>query len=65
MVPSPNGKGVIVIGRFNDDEDNEICAAMELDGDTLEWKILNIEIESSGMHFKAIPISYEFDVNCI
>ena len=59
MVPSPNGKGVIVLG--NDEDENQMVI-MELNGDTLEWKILDQKLEVRRRNYSAIPIGYEFDL---
>ena len=59
MVPSPNGKGVIVLGL--DDIKNQMVI-MELNGDTLEWKILDQKLDVCREYSSAIPISYEFDL---
>ena len=58
MVPSPNGKGVIVLGIDDDDQ----MVIMELNGDTLEWKILDQKLEVRRRNYSAIPIGYEFDL---
>ena len=74
MVPSPNGKGVIVLGDDTllhfagvcsssvDDENENQMVIMELNGDTLEWKILDQKLDVPRTDFHAIPISYEFDL---
>ena len=65
MVPSPNGKGVIILGRdYDDDEDEDEnqMVIMELNGDTLEWKILDQKLEVRRRKYSAIPIGYEFDL---
>ena len=59
MVPSPNGKGVIVLGL--DDIKNQMVI-MELNGDTLEWKILDQKLDVCREYSSAIPIGYEFDL---
>ena len=58
MVPSPNGKGVIVLGI----DDNDQMVIMELNGDTLEWKILDQKLDVCREYSSAIPIGYEFDL---
>ena len=58
MVPSPNGKGVIVLGI----DDNDQMVIMELNGDTLEWKILDQTLDVHRYEISAIPIGYEFDL---
>ena len=65
MVPSPNGKGVIILGRdYDDDEDEDEnqMVIMELNGDTLEWKILDQTLDVHRYEISAIPIGYEFDL---
>ena len=57
MVPSPNGKCVIVLGIDDDDQ----MVIMELNGDTLEWKILDQTLDVHRYEISAIPIGYEFD----
>ena len=61
MVPSPNGKGVIVLG-IHYEENRPQMVIMELNGDTLEWKILDQKLEVRRHHLYAIPIGYEFDL---
>ena len=58
MVPSPNGKCVIVLGIDDDDQ----MVIMELNGDTLEWKILDQKLDVCREYSSAIPIGYEFDL---
>ena len=74
MVPSPNGKGVIVLGDDTllhfagvcsssvDDENENQMVIMELNGDTLEWKILDQKLDVCREYSSAIPIGYEFDL---
>ena len=71
MIPSPNGKGVIVIGGESktfekDDDDDEVSdLLMELNGDTLQWKILDQKLDAKRRYHNAIPISYEFDLDIL
>ena len=74
MISSPNETGVIIIGgevgfsRFEkrrnegpiliDPSDHFI----ELNGDTLEWKILDQKLEHGRHSHIAIPIPYVFDL---
>ena len=69
MVPSPNGKGIIVVGGDSetrgDREDKVSDLLMELDGDTLQWKILDQKLDAKRRFHNAIPISYEFDLDIL
>ena len=69
MIPSPNGKGIIVIGgeskTFGEREDKVSDLLMELNGDTLQWKILDQKLDAKRQYHNAIPISYEFDLDIL
>ena len=69
MIPSPNGKGIIVIGgeskTFGEREDKVSDLLMELNGDTLQWKILDQKLDAKRRYHNAIPISYEFDLDIL
>ena len=69
MIPSPNGKGIIVIGgeskTFGEREDKVSDLLMELNGDTLQWKILDQKLDAKRRYHNAIPISYEFDLGIL
>ena len=69
MIPSPNGKGIIVIGGeskiFGEREDKVSDLLMELNGDTLQWKILDQKLNAKRRYHNAIPISYEFDLDIL
>ena len=69
MIPSPNGKGIIVIGgeskTFGEREDKVSDLLMELNGDTLQWEILDQKLDAKRRYHNAIPISYEFDLDIL
>ena len=69
MIPSPNGKGIIVIGgeskTFGEREDKVSDLLMELNGDTLQWKILDQKLDAKRRYHNAIPISYKFDLDIL
>ena len=72
MISSPNETGVIIIGgkigfsRFEEsrsegpnDPSNHL---IELNGDTMEWKILDQKLEHGRRNHIAIPIPYVYDL---
>ena len=72
MISSPNETGVIIIGgavglsyaeEMRDEELKEPSNHLiELNGDTLEWKILDQKLERGRRNHIAIPIPYVYDL---
>ena len=72
MISSPNETGVIVIGGDIGSSRAEMIRReprkepsihlMELNGDTLEWKILDQKLEHGRRNHIAIPIPYVYDL---
>ena len=73
MISSPNETGVIIIGGYVGRSFDEICRdpeddkepshhLIELNGDTLEWKILDQKLAHGRHSHIAIPIPYVFDL---
>ena len=72
MISSPNETGVIIIGgvvglshaeEMRDEDPKEPSKHLiELNGDTLEWKILDQKLERGRCNHIAIPIPYVFDL---
>ena len=76
MISSPKETGVIIIGGYIGRTFDEICRdpedfinhkepshhLIELNGDTLEWKILDQKLEHGRHSHIAIPIPYVFDL---
>ena len=62
MVTSPSGDGVIVIGGYNSDKEQNSRAIYELKSQTSRWTTLEQSLEHtpSGAGLIAIPISEEF-----
>ena len=62
MLTSPSGDGVIVIGGYNSDTEENSRAIYELKGQTKKWTILKQSLEHTpnGAGLIAIPISEEF-----
>ena len=73
MISSPNENGVIIIGGYigrtfdeikedptNDEEPSHYL--IELNGDTMEWTILDQKLERGRHSHIAIPIPYVFDL---
>ena len=62
MVTSPSGDGVIVIGGYNSDKEENSRAIYELKGQTSKWTTLKQSLEHTpnGAGLIAIPISEEF-----
>ena len=72
MISSPNETGVIIIGgevglsrleEMNHEDLKEPSNHLiELNGDTLEWKILDQKLEHGRRNHIAIPIPYVYDL---
>ena len=72
MISSPNKTGVIIIGgdvgfssfeeRRNEGPKDPSHHLIELNGDTMEWKILDQKLEHGRRNHIAIPIPYVFDL---
>ena len=72
MISSPNETGVIIIGGevglsyAEDMRDEELKEPsnhlIELNGETLEWKILDQKLDRGRYNHIAIPISYVYDL---
>ena len=62
MVTSPSGDGVIVIGGYNSDTEENSRAIYELKVQTSKWTVLKQSLEHTpnGAGLIAIPISEEF-----
>ena len=72
MITSPNGTGVIIIGgevgfsgfeeRRNEDPKDPSHHLIELNGDTMEWKILDQKLDHGRRNHIAISIPYVYDL---
>ena len=55
MAKSPDGRGVIVFGGWNDENDYE-KRILELRADANSWKIFNITLENGRYQHVVIPL---------
>ena len=61
MVPSPSGKGVVVIGGYNRTERTCSNALLELKGSSNEWIPLKQTLQHARERHVAIPIPDEWE----
>ena len=61
MVPSPSGRGLVVIGGWNDNEGKDSNVLLELKGSSMEWVPLKQTLEYARDEHVAIPIPDEWE----
>ena len=61
MVPSPSGRGLVVIGGVNDNEGKHSNVLLELKGSSMEWVPLKQTLEYARKDHVAIPIPDEWE----
>ena len=61
MVPSPSGRGLVVIGGYNGNEGKSSNVLLELKGSSMEWVPLKQTLEYARYRHVAIPIPDEWE----
>ena len=61
MVPSPSGRGLVVIGGWNDNEGKHSNVLLELKGSSMEWVPLKQTLQYARHCHVAIPIPDDWE----